>query len=121
MSDVETKILLQKFDEIPRDAEGPVFSEPWEAEAFAMTLCAYEQGLFTWPEWAACLTTAIACAQRDGDRDLGDTYYHHWLTALENILVEKSITDRVELDALYSAWDSAARSTPHGQPITIER
>jgi hypothetical protein len=31
---------------------GPVFSAPWEAQAFAMVLALHERGLFTWPEWA---------------------------------------------------------------------
>ena len=33
---------------IPRDDDGePVFREPWEAQAFAMTLALHERGLFT--------------------------------------------------------------------------
>ena len=34
----------------PHDEGGPVFREPWEAQAFAMTLSLHERGLFTWPE-----------------------------------------------------------------------
>ena len=29
---------------VPRDADGPVFREPWEAQAFAMTLALHERG-----------------------------------------------------------------------------
>ena len=68
---------------IPRDADGPVFREPWEAQAFAMTLALHERGLFTWPEWAAALSQEIKRAQAAGDPDTGETYYSHWLAALE--------------------------------------
>ena len=61
----------------------PVFREPWEAHAFAMAVRLHEQGLFTWPEWAAVLAEEIARAQSAGDPDTGDSYYHHWLAALE--------------------------------------
>ena len=42
-----------------QDSQGAVFSEPWQAHAFAMTLQLHEKGLFTWPEWAAALTQEI--------------------------------------------------------------
>ena len=78
---------------IPRDAEGPVFREPWEAQAFAMALALHERGLFTWPEWAATLADEIKRAQAAGDPDTGETYYHHWLAALERLVAEKGVTD----------------------------
>ena len=77
---------------VPRDADGPVFREPWEAQAFAMTLALHERGLFTWPEWAAALAAEIKRAQGAGDPDTGETYYAHWLAALENIVADKGVT-----------------------------
>ena len=76
---------------IPRDAQGPVFREPWEAQAFAMTLALYRGGLFTWNEWAAALAEQIKRAQAAGDPDTGETYYRHWLAALERLVAEKGI------------------------------
>ena len=76
---------------IPRDADGPVFREPWEAQAFAMTLALHERGLFTWPEWAAALAAEIKRAQGAGDPDTGETYYLHWLAALEKLVAEKGV------------------------------
>ena len=71
---------------IPRGEDGePVFREPWEAQAFAMTLALYERGLFTWTEWAAALSAAIKQAQATGDCDDGSTYYQHWLAAIEQL------------------------------------
>jgi len=84
-----------------------------------MTLTLYEQGLFTWKEWAAELSKQIATAQSHGDPDLGDTYYHHWLAALEAMVVQKKIGDADKLSGLYHDWSEAAKATPHGEPITL--
>jgi nitrile hydratase accessory protein len=73
---------------IPLDAGSPVFKEPWEAKAFAMTLALHERGVFTWPQWAEALSRQIALAQAAGDADLGDTYYQHWLLALESLVIK---------------------------------
>ena len=104
---------------IPRDAEGPVFREPWEAQAFAMTLALHARGLFTWPEWAATLAAEIKRAQAAGDPDTGLTYYRHWLAALERIVADKGVTSAETLGRYYDAWDNAAERTPHGTPIEL--
>jgi nitrile hydratase accessory protein len=104
---------------LPRDAEGPVFREPWEAQSFAMAVALYERGIFTWPEWAAVLADEIARAQRAGDPDTGETYYRHWLSALERIVAEKGLTDHDSLKRYRDAWDHAADRTPHGSPIVL--
>jgi nitrile hydratase accessory protein len=77
---------LQYLPGIPLDAGSPTFKEPWEAKAFAMTLALHQRGLFTWPQWAEALSQQIALAQAAGDADLGDTYYQHWLLALESLV-----------------------------------
>ena len=103
----------------PHDAQGPVFLEPWEAQAFAMTLALHERGLFTWAEWAQALSEQIAAAQRGGDADLGDTYYRHWLAALERLVSQRGASTAQELERYRQAWDHAADRTPHGQPIEL--
>ncbi|MFL4983486.1 MAG: nitrile hydratase accessory protein [Xanthobacteraceae bacterium] len=105
---------------IPRDSDGPVFREPWEAQAFAMALALHERGLFTWPEWAAMLAAEIKRAQQAGDPDTGETYYYHWLNALERIVADKGITDAETLRRYHDAWDHAADRTPHGLPIELK-
>jgi nitrile hydratase accessory protein len=105
---------------IPRDSEGPVFREPWEAQAFAMALTLHARGLFTWPEWAATLADEIKRAQAAGDPDTGETYYRHWLNALERIVAEKGIATRDTLHRYRDAWDHAADRTPHGEPIELK-
>jgi len=104
---------------IPRDDEGPVFREPWEARAFAMALALHARGLFTWTEWADALAQQIKLAQADGDADTGETYYRHWLATLEKLVTAKDIAAANELRRYRDAWDHAADRTPHGQPIEL--
>jgi len=104
---------------IPRGPEGPVFRAPWEAEAFAMAVALHERGLFDWSEWTAMLADEIKRAQARGDPDTGETYYRHWLAALERIVAEKGVTDAASLARYRDAWDHAADRTPHGMPIIL--
>jgi nitrile hydratase accessory protein len=118
--DLETaRRATREVPTIPCDAEGPVFREPWEAQAFAMTLALHERGLFTWPQWAATLSDEIKRAQAAGDPDTGETYYHHWLNALERIVSEQGVTDATTLHKYEHAWEHAAHRTPHGEPIEL--
>ncbi len=84
-----------------------------------MTLKLHEAGHFTWPEWAAALSREITAAQEEGDADLGDTYYHHWLAALERIVADKGIATAAALRDRKDAWESAAAATAHGKPIEL--
>ena len=97
----------------------PVFREPWEAHAFAMAVRLHEQGVFTWPDWAATLAEEIERAQAQGDPDTGDTYYHHWLAALERLVAESGAASADEQERTRAAWRRAADRTPHGQPIEL--
>ncbi len=113
------ELATQHVSSIPRDAEGPVFREPWEAQAFAMTLALYDRRLFTWPEWAETLGAEIKRAQAAGDPDTGETYYRHWLAALERIIAAKGVTSSETLHRVKHAWEHACERTPHGKPIEL--
>lgn len=104
---------------IPRGAHGPVFREPWEARAFAMALALHDRGLFGWSEWAAILGDEIKKAQGAGDPDTGETYYRHWLAALERMVEAKGVTTPDALARYFAAWDHAADRTPHGAAIEL--
>ena len=104
---------------IPRDEGGPVFREPWEAQAFALAVALNARSLFTWTEWAAALGEEIKRAQAAGDPDLGNTYYRHWLAALERLVAHKGLTSTAMLARTREAWDRAADRTPHGAPIEL--
>ena len=105
---------------IPRDADGPVFREPWEAQAFAMAVALRARGLFTWNEWASALADEIKRAQAAGDPDSGDTYYRHWLATLETLIAAKGVASSETLHRYRDAWDHAADRTPHGSPIVLQ-
>lgn len=111
---------LSLIPDLPCNAEGPVFRAPWEAQAFAMAVALHQKGLFTWPEWAEVLSAEIRAAQQAGDPDTGETYYRHWLAALEKLVVAKGAASSSSLTETAAAWDRAARATPHGQPISLD-
>ena len=98
----------------------PVFREPWEAQAFALALALHERGVFTWQEWAATLGEEIKKAQAAGDPDTGETYYRHWLAALERLVAAKGLADTATLACTCKAWRSASARTPHGTPIELQ-
>lgn len=106
---------------MPCGAEGPVFAEPWQGQLFAMTVLLHNQGLFSWNEWAQALSQAIHEAQHAGDPDLGNTYYHHWCSALEVLLRQKEVASPLALAALRQAWRVAAETTPHGEVVQLRR
>jgi nitrile hydratase accessory protein len=110
---------LPPLADLPCDAQGPVFEHPWQAQGFALALALHARGLFEWPEWAQYLSRAIRDAQARGDPDLGDTYYTHWVTALERLLLDKGVAAPLALAGLREAWRTAAEATPHGQPVRL--
>ena len=101
--------------------EEPVFTQPWQAQAFAMTLALHEQGLFTWDQWAQTLSGCIKAAQIAGDPDTGQTYYHHWLCALEQVALASRACSEPQLKARQLGWQRAADRTPHGLPIELSQ
>ena len=110
---------LAALPSIPRDAGGPVFRAPWEAQAFALALALHERGVFAWGEFASALGAEIAKAEAAGACRGADAYYAHWLAAVERLVAEKGVVSRDALLARKDAWDRAARATPHGEPIVL--
>lgn len=110
---------LAALPRLPRDTGGPVFAEPWEAQAFALAVKLSEAGHFTWKEWAAALADELKAAADRGEADDGSRYYHHWLAALERLVKEKGLTDAAALAARKKAWADAYRHTPHGEPVEL--
>jgi nitrile hydratase accessory protein len=103
----------------PHDQDGPVFAEPWQAQAFALTVQLSQAGYFTWPEWAAQLAAVLRDAAQIDPHDDGAHYYDHWLVALERLCLAKGLTDAAALIARTDAWADAYRHTPHGRPIEL--
>ena len=110
---------LQALPRLPRDADGPVFAEPWQSQAFALAVKLSEQGHFTWQEWATALADELRAAVGRGEPDDGSRYYNHWLAALERLVTAKGLADSALLFARKEAWAEAYRRTPHGQPVEL--
>jgi nitrile hydratase accessory protein len=110
---------LAALPRLPRDAGGPVFREPWEAQAFALAVKLSEQGHFTWKEWAAALADELKAAADRGEPDDGSRYYEHWLATLERLVTAKGLSDAATLAARKEAWAEAYRHTPHGKPVEL--
>jgi len=104
---------------LPRDQDGPVFAEPWQAQAFALAVRLSEQGCFTWKEWAAALAQELKAAEDRGEPDDGSHYYEHWLAALEGLVTGKGLLDRAAMLERKEAWADAYRHTPHGKPVEL--
>jgi nitrile hydratase accessory protein len=102
-----------------RDEDGPVFAEPWQAQAFALAVKLSEQGYFTWKEWSTALSDELNAATSRGEPDDGTRYYHHWLVALERLVTAKGLADSAALVGRKEAWAEAYRRTPHGKPIEL--
>jgi nitrile hydratase accessory protein len=124
LSESEERLNLEdpaSFARIPRDHEGPVFAEPWQAQAFAIAVRLSEKGYFTWKEWAAALADELKAAAERGEPDDGSHYYEHWLAALERMVTSKGLSDPSALLERKKAWADAYRHTPHGKPVELRR
>jgi nitrile hydratase accessory protein len=104
---------------LPRDEGGPVFAEPWQAQAFALAVRLSAQGRFTWKEWSSVLADELKAASDRGQPDDGTRYYEHWLAALERLVTAKGFSSPNEMLARKEAWADAYRHTPHGKPVAL--
>jgi nitrile hydratase accessory protein len=110
---------LAALPQLPTDRGGPVFAEPWQAQAFALVVKLSAQGHFTWKEWASALGEELRAGTDRGEPDDGSRYYYHWLAALERLVTEKGLTDREAMRERKEAWAEAYRNTPHGMPVKL--
>lgn len=110
---------LEELPKLPHDDGGPVFAEPWQAQAFALAVKLSEQGYFSWKEWAAALAEELRSAADRGEADDGSRYYEHWLTALERLVTAKGLSEPAAMLARKEAWADAYRHTPHGKPVEL--
>jgi nitrile hydratase accessory protein len=112
---------LTDLPQLPRDEGGPVFAEPWQAQAFALAVKLSEEGHFTWKEWAEALAAELKAAADRGEPDDGTHYYEHWLATLERLVTSKGLTDSMTLSKRKEAWADAYRHTPHGKPVLLKQ
>ena len=106
-------------DALLRALDGPPFSEPWMAQAFACAVHLSRQGLFTWNEWVDVFSAEIKAHPQRPDEDANVAYYRQWLGALEAIVGLKGGASRTEINERQEAWRKAYLNTPHGQPVEL--
>jgi nitrile hydratase accessory protein len=114
-----SKSEFESLPHLPKDDGGPIFAEPWEAQAFAMAVKLSDLGFFTWKEFAAALADELRAAASRGMPDDGSQYYHHWLAALEQLVSTKGLITAEALSDRKQAWAEAYRRTPHGKPVEL--
>jgi high-affinity nickel-transport protein len=118
---VHERARLAALPRLPGDEGGPVFAEPWQAQAFALAVTLSDQGHFTWKEWAGELAATLKAAADRGEPDDGSRYYEHWLTTLERLVMAKGLAEQGTLAARKDAWAAAYRNTPHGHAVELPR
>ncbi len=101
--------------------DAPAFEEPWQAQAFALTVHLHARGAFSWPDWAKALSEELKAAEARGEPDDGTHYYEHWLAALEKLVRARGLSDQLSLDLRKEEWADAYRHTPHGKPVELSR
>ena len=121
MSPPDTNAALRELPDVPRDVDGPVFAEPWQAQVFALAVSLSHQGHFTWKEWAATLSEEIKASEARHEPTDGSHYYHCWLATLERLAIARGLTDSAALVDCKEAWAEACRHTPHGKPVELRR
>ncbi|WP_372425718.1 nitrile hydratase accessory protein [Salinarimonas chemoclinalis] len=98
--------------------EAPAFSQPWQANAFALAVALNARGVFGWSEWARTLSGALA--ETPGAEAGGEGYWTAWVAALERLCAEKGLAGTAALAERAAAWERAAEATPHGVAIRLE-
>ena len=116
------KAQLTATPSLPLAEDGPLFAEPWQAQAFAMAVRLSAEGHFSWPEWAQYLCAEIASdhgGQGGASGDAIGVYYRQWLAALEKLVADKGLASPTELAGRKEDWRRAYLNTPHGQAIEL--
>ena len=78
---------------LPRDDDGPVFVEPWQAQVFAVVVDLIDSEKVTREEWADRLGSELKEAEERGEYDSAARYYDHWIAALEKLVVDKDLAE----------------------------
>lgn len=98
----------------------PVFSEPWHAQVFALTMHLNECGQLDWPDWTRAFGETLARHGLSRELDGGEDYFNAWLETLETVLAARAMTDPERVRDLRDMWERAYLATPHGAPVKLE-
>ena len=113
---------LGALPRLPRDEGGPVFAEPWQAQAFALAVKLSEsvgQGSLrkigkSGPQHSPKNSIPIRAPT------MPLIIYEHWLATLERLVTAKGLSNPAAMLARKEAWAEAYRHTPHGKPVELK-
>ncbi len=101
-------------------APEPVFSQPWHAQVFALTVYLNEAGHFDWPDWATRFSATLKAHGLTRDLDGGEDYFNAWLETLEALLGDLGQTSPDQIEQMRKAWETAYLATPHGDVVRLQ-
>ncbi len=100
---------------------GPAFSEPWQAEAFALTIQLSRAGHFTWNDWVSTFSAEITASPQTADEDINTAYYRQWMQALEKIIAARALITATEAADYEEHWRRSYFHTEHGKPVEFRK
>jgi len=103
--------MLGQGDSPPRLDGKLCFAEPWQRQAFGVALALSKAGHFDWEDFRLKLIVAIG--EWEDSHELDDpswSYYEHWLTALERLVVEQGLIVPEDLTARLSGTAGNSRT-----------
>ena len=93
----DTKIAtMEAKNALPRENGELVFQAPWEARAFGLAVALNEKDLYEWREFSSQLASEIAAAEQNNNPS---SYYARWVASLEELLIDRGLISREQLDA----------------------
>ena len=101
---------LQNAMRLPRDNGELIFHSPWESRVFAMAVLLCEKGAYAWKTFNEEFAKLIGDAEmHNPDKEAVSAYYHHWMQALEKVLLEKTILVEEQLQARANEFATGQR------------
>lgn len=101
---------LQNAMPLPRDNGELIFHSSWESRVFAMAVLLCEKDAYTWRTFNKHFAMCIGEAERHHpDKEAVSAYYHHWIQALEKVLLEKAILVEEQLQARANEFATGQR------------
>ncbi len=92
---------MQGFGPIDVEENEPVFHDDWERRTFGMALMAILMEAINWDDARHGIERMTA------SNYLNTTYYEHWLSSVETLVVEKGVMSRDEIAARMQELEAA--------------
>lgn len=87
-----SKLHIPPITGLSLDNEGPVFDQPWQAQAFSLLLHLHQTGLFPWKDWVQTFSDEIKASPAQPGESINDAYYRQWIAAMERMVTALGLT-----------------------------